>query len=63
MVTLDPNEAKALPRKDPDFPEIAKRRAFDREAHIARGIAAGLSRAETEKHADEDLREHADDAP
>ena len=36
--------------------ELGKRREFDRQMHIQRGIEAGLSRQEAERHADEDLR-------
>lgn len=60
---LDPDEAKRLPRKEPDFPELERRRRFDREEHVKRGMAAGLSREEAEKHADEDLRDRAGDLP
>ncbi len=47
----------------PDLPELKKARDFDREWHIRKGIEAGLSRAEAERHADEDLAERDDATP
>jgi len=45
------------PKKDPDFPQLTKLRAFDRQAHIERSLAAGLTREEAEAEADRDLAE------
>lgn len=56
-------ERASLPKDDPEFPELAERRAFDRQAHIARSLEAGLSREEAEKHADEDLADRVDTLP
>jgi hypothetical protein len=49
-----------LPTKEPDFPELSKAREFDREEHIRRSMAAGMTRQQAERHADEDLRERDD---
>lgn len=45
-----------MEKKTPELPELNKARAFDREEHIRRGMAAGLTREQAERHADEDLR-------
>ena len=56
--------AKAGRKSDPidakRFPNIAAERDLDRAEHIKRAMANGLSRKEAERHADEDLAEHAD---
>lgn len=62
MVDVNPESAKRLPRKEPSFEELERRRAFDREEHVRRGIAAGLSREEAERHADEDLKDRRHEA-
>jgi len=57
-----------MPRKEteplhkPRFPNIEAERKFDREEHIRRAMAAGMTKAQAEKHADEEMREHAEDA-
>jgi hypothetical protein len=35
--------------------ELQRLRDFDRQQHIQKGLEAGLSREEAERHADEDL--------
>ncbi|GEM_PF-5830418 len=52
-----------LPTKDPEFPELTKLRDQDRQEHVRRAMAAGMSREEAERHADEDLRERDDSHP
>jgi hypothetical protein len=42
------------------YPNIAAERAMDREEHIRRAMANGLTRAQAEAHADEELLEHED---
>lgn len=45
--------AGRFPMKEPDFPNLTAMNAYDRQAHIERGLAAGLTREQAEKHADE----------
>lgn len=52
-----------MKKEDPDFPELTKLRAFDRQQHIQKSIEAGLSREEAEKHADHDLGDRDDTHP
>lgn len=47
---------------EPTFPNLEAERKFDREEHIRRAMANGMSRAQAEQHADEDMREHAEGA-
>lgn len=47
-------------KKEPEFRELNKLHAFDRQQHIQRSMDAGLSREEAERHADEDLKDRDD---
>jgi hypothetical protein len=62
MASPDRPTAKP-PTHEPDLPELSKLRAFDREQHVKKGIEAGMTREEAERHADEDLRERDDAHP
>lgn len=57
------HDLRSLPRGEPEFPELTKRRAFDRQTHIERSLEAGLTREQAEKHADEDLEDRVDEFP
>lgn len=46
---------------EPTYPELAKLRAFDRQEHVTRALAMGMTRDEAERHADDDMK-HRDDA-
>lgn len=46
--------------REPDFPEISRMRATDRQLHIQKLLEAGLSREEAERHADEHMDERVD---
>lgn len=50
-------------KRDGEKSELQKLRDFDRQQHIQKGIEAGLSREEAERHADEDLSERDDSQP
>lgn len=59
---MEPPKGRTYPNvemKEPEFRELQTMQAFDRQAHIERGLDAGLSREEAERHAEED---HADGA-
>lgn len=47
-------------KREPDFPNLSKMQAQDRQQHIQKSIEAGLSREEAERHADEDLKDRDD---
>lgn len=49
-------------KEEPTFPELTKIRAYDRQQHIAAGLAMGLTREEAEKHADDELAERSESA-
>lgn len=46
--------------KEPEFPELTRLRAFDRQMHIQKSIEMGMSREEAERHADHDLEDRDD---
>ena len=46
--------------KEPDFPELTRLKAFDRQQHIQKSIEMGMSREEAERHADHDLKDRDD---
>lgn len=48
---------------EPEFPTLSRIRAYDRQQHIAAGLAMGLSREEAERHADEETAERSDGQP
>lgn len=48
-------------KKEPDFPELTKIQANDRQRHIERAMEMGATREEAEKHADDEVS-HRDDA-
>lgn len=52
---MDPNEAKNLKKQDPDFPELTKRRDFDRGLLIKEAMEDGMTREQAERHADEHM--------
>jgi hypothetical protein len=52
-----PRAAKAVPSEDKRFPNLAAEREWDREQHIRRAMASGLTRRQAERHADEELAE------
>jgi hypothetical protein len=49
--------AKARPAKDDlsQFPNLLAQREWDRQEHIRRAMAAGMTRKEAERHAAEEL--------
>lgn len=61
-------DRKALPgveTEEPEFRELTKLRAFDRQQHIQKSLEAGLPREKAEAHAEDDLQERergSDDA-
>jgi hypothetical protein len=48
------------PIDEAKYPNLAAERAFDRAEHIKRAMAAGMTRREAERHADEDMADHED---
>ena len=52
-----------MEKKEPALPMLTKIRELDRDHHIERAMEMGLTRAEAERHADEDLRERTDATP
>lgn len=50
-------------KDEPEFPELTKMKAFDRQQHIQKSIEAGLSREEAEEHAEHDLKDRDDSQP
>ena len=48
--------------REPEFPELTRMQAIDRQHHIQKGLEMGMSREEAERHAEEHTRErlHAD---
>jgi hypothetical protein len=52
-----------LPTREPEYRELAKLQAFDRQMHIQKSLEAGLSREEAERHADADLADRDDARP
>ena len=53
-------DAGKLPTKEPEFRELTRLKAYDRQQHIQKSIEAGMSREEAERHADEDLKDRDD---
>ena len=49
--------------REPEYPELTKLQAFDRQMHIQRSLDAGMTREQAERHADEDLAERDDARP
>lgn len=47
-------------KEDPEFPQLAKRKDFDRQQHIQKALEAGMTREQAERHADEELAERKD---
>lgn len=47
-------------KSDPEFPNLTKMKAFDRQQHIQKAIEMGMSREEAERHADDDLKSRDD---
>lgn len=48
------------PRRDPDderYPLLAAQKEWDRAEHVRKGIEAGLTKKQAERHADADVRE------
>lgn len=45
-----------IPTDEPEFKELQKIRAFDRQQHIQKALEAGMSREEAERHADDEIR-------
>ena len=52
-------EREPVDMKEPEFPQLTKLKAFDRQAHIERALAAGLTREQAEKHADEHVADRS----
>lgn len=46
--------------KEPDFPELTRLKAFDRQMHIQKSLEMGMSREEAERHAEHDLEDRDD---
>jgi hypothetical protein len=49
--------------KEPEFRELTRLQAFDRQMHIQKSIEMGMSREEAERHADHDLKDRDDSRP
>jgi hypothetical protein len=53
-------------RRAPYFDQLTRIEAHDREMHIQKGIEAGLTREQAERHADEEMKHwsprHVEDA-
>jgi hypothetical protein len=49
--------------KEPEFRELTRLRAFDRQMHIQKSIEMGMSREEAERHAEHDLEDRDDAVP
>ena len=47
--------------KEPDFPELTRIKAFDRQMHIQKSLEMGMSREEAERHAEHDLKDRDKD--
>ena len=62
-IRSDKSSAGKLPMREPEYPELTKLRAFDRQQHMQRSIEAGMTREEAERHADEHLGERNDTRP
>lgn len=45
------------PTAEPEFPQLTKIRAMDRQLHIERAMEMGMSREEAERHAEHDLND------
>lgn len=43
--------------REPDFPQLTRIKAFDRQMHIQKSIEMGMSREEAERHAEHDLED------
>jgi hypothetical protein len=63
MAGMPSKDVGKLPTREPEFRELTKMRAFDRAMHIEKSLEAGMTRAEAERHADEDLSERDDSRP
>ena len=54
-------------KKEPDFPNISAMRAQNHEHHVERGMEAGLTREQAERHAKDDGKhwspKHVEEAP
>lgn len=44
-------------KSEPEFPQLTKIRAQDRQHHIERAMAMGMTREEAERHAEHDLKD------
>lgn len=42
--------------KDPDFPNLSSIEAQNREHHVERALAAGLTKEQAERHAEDDAK-------
>lgn len=47
-------------KKDPEFPELTKIKAYDRQRHVERTLEMGGDREQAEQHADEEVGERND---
>lgn len=56
-----PPARDARKTREPEFPELMRTRAQDRQHHVARAIEQGMSREEAERHADDHLDERRRD--
>ena len=56
MPAKKPSTAKpSVQDDDEQFPTLAAQRAWDRAEHIRRAMAAGMTREQAERHADQEL--------
>jgi hypothetical protein len=44
-------------KREPEFRELKRLETFDRQMHIQKGLEAGLTREQAERHADEHARQ------
>lgn len=47
-------------RDDERYPNLAAQRDWDRAQHVKQGLAAGLTKEQARKHADDEVREGED---
>ena len=49
--------------REPEFPELTRIKAFNRQMHIQKSLEMGMSREEAERHAEHDLEDRDDARP
>lgn len=49
-----------MEKREPEFRELTKIQAFDRQQHIQKALEMGMSREEAERHADAEMEERTE---